>query len=48
MFGVSLRTPHRVAPHVARTMVRLHAPEVIALGDRSPAADGRSSQPSDR
>jgi Na+(H+)/acetate symporter ActP len=48
MVVVSLRTPHRVAPHVARTMVRLHAPEVIALGDRSPAPDGRSSQPSDR
>ena len=31
MVLVSLRTPHRVAPGVARTMVRLHAPEAVAL-----------------
>jgi Na+(H+)/acetate symporter ActP len=33
MVLVSLRTPHRVAPGVARTMVRLHAPEAVALTD---------------
>ena len=32
MVLVSLGTPHRVAPGVARTMVRLHAPEAVALG----------------
>jgi cation/acetate symporter len=32
MVLVSVRTPHRVAPGVARTMVRLHAPEAVALG----------------
>jgi cation/acetate symporter len=31
MVLVSLRAPHRVAPGVARTMVRLHAPEAVAL-----------------
>jgi cation/acetate symporter len=31
MVAVSLRTPHRVAPNVGRTMVRLHAPEAIAV-----------------
>ena len=34
MVLVSLRTPHRVAPDVARTMVRLHAPESVELRDR--------------
>ena len=34
MVVVSLRTPHRVAPHVGRTMVRLHAPEALPLGER--------------
>ena len=34
MVVVSLRTPDRIAPNVGRTMVRLHAPETIALGDR--------------
>jgi cation/acetate symporter len=31
MVLVSLATPHRVAPGVARTMVRLHAPEAAEL-----------------
>jgi Na+(H+)/acetate symporter ActP len=31
MVGVSLATPGRVAPGVARTMVRLHAPESVGL-----------------
>jgi len=31
MVLVSLRTPARQAPHVARTMVRLHAPEALSL-----------------
>jgi len=31
MVVVSLRTPARTAPHVARTMVRLHAPEALSL-----------------
>jgi Na+(H+)/acetate symporter ActP len=31
MVGVSLATPRRVAPGVARTMVRLHAPESVGL-----------------
>jgi len=31
MVLVSLRTPARLAPHVARTMVRLHAPEALSL-----------------
>jgi len=35
MVLVSLRTPHRVAPDVARTMVRLHAPESVELRDRA-------------
>ena len=35
MVLVSLRTPHRVAPDVARTMVRLHAPESVELRDRT-------------
>jgi Na+(H+)/acetate symporter ActP len=49
MVAVSLRTPHRVAPNVGHTMVRLHAPEAIFVtADRSAAGDGRSSQPSDR
>ncbi len=34
MVIVSLRTPHRAAPGVARTMVRLHAPESVDLLDR--------------
>lgn len=34
MVLVSLRTPHRVAPDVGRTMVRLHAPEALPLGER--------------
>ncbi len=41
MVVVSLRTQHRVAPHVARTMVRLHAPESVELRDRARSA-GRS------
>jgi cation/acetate symporter len=35
MVLVSLSTPHRVAPGVARTMVRLHAPESLELRDRA-------------
>ena len=31
MVAVSLATPHRVAPNVARTMVRLHTPEPVAV-----------------
>jgi cation/acetate symporter len=31
MIGVSLLTPGRVAPNVARTMVRLHTPEHVAV-----------------
>ncbi len=43
MVLVSLRTPHRVAPDVARTMVRLHAPESVELRDRArPARQGQS------
>ncbi|GAA4350252.1 sodium/solute symporter [Angustibacter luteus] len=34
MVGVSLATPRTVPPHVARTMVRLHAPESVDV-DRS-------------
>ncbi|MGH8892803.1 MAG: cation acetate symporter [Actinomycetes bacterium] len=34
MVGVSLRTPSRVPANVGRTMVRLHAPESLALTDR--------------
>ncbi len=42
MVVVSLCTPHRVAPGVARTMVRLHAPESVELRDRSaPARSAR-------
>jgi Na+(H+)/acetate symporter ActP len=36
MVLVSLRAPYRVAPGVARTMVRLHAPEAVALGTHPP------------
>jgi cation/acetate symporter len=32
MVAVSLRTPHRMAPNVGRTMVRLHAPESLSIG----------------
>jgi Na+(H+)/acetate symporter ActP len=35
MVVVSLLTPHRVAAGVARTMVRLHAPETVELQDRA-------------
>ncbi|HEX2175584.1 MAG TPA: cation acetate symporter [Nocardioidaceae bacterium] len=40
MIGVSLATPRRVAPNVARTMVRLHMPEQIEVdrGDFQPRA----------
>ncbi|MGH3476289.1 MAG: sodium:solute symporter family transporter [Nocardioidaceae bacterium] len=31
MIGVSLATPHRMAPGVIRTMVRLHTPEQLDL-----------------
>jgi cation/acetate symporter len=31
MISVSLLTPGRVAPNVARTMVRLHTPEPVAV-----------------
>ena len=31
MITVSLATPSRIAPNVARTMVRLHAPEALDL-----------------
>jgi len=31
MVVVSLLTQHRLPPHLARTMVRLHAPEAVAL-----------------
>jgi Na+(H+)/acetate symporter ActP len=31
MLAVSLATPSRVAPNVARTMVRLHTPEPVAV-----------------
>jgi Na+(H+)/acetate symporter ActP len=37
MVVVSLRTPARVPPHVARTMVRLHAPESLSLDRSRPA-----------
>jgi cation/acetate symporter len=40
MVGVSLATPHRTAPNVTRTMVRLHMPEQIDVdrGDFQPRA----------
>jgi Na+(H+)/acetate symporter ActP len=46
MVGVSLATPRRIAPNVARTMVRLHMPEQVHVdrGDFQPRAHrlGRS------
>jgi Na+(H+)/acetate symporter ActP len=45
MVVVSLRTPHRQAPDVGRTMVRLHAPETLSLVERWP---DRSSHEPDR
>jgi Na+(H+)/acetate symporter ActP len=36
MVLVSLGSSHRVAPGVARTMVRLHAPEAVALSAHPP------------
>jgi cation/acetate symporter len=40
MVAVSLATPHRVAPNIGRTMVRLHMPEQIDVdrGDFQPRA----------
>jgi Na+(H+)/acetate symporter ActP len=37
MIVVSLRTPHRVPAHVARTMVRLHTPEALQLRRDTPS-----------
>ena len=36
MVGVSLATPHTMPRHVARTMVRLHTPEAVALAPAHP------------
>jgi Na+(H+)/acetate symporter ActP len=41
MVLVSLRTPHRVAPGVARTMARLHVPEMVELRDRPRPAESQ-------
>jgi cation/acetate symporter len=41
MIVVSLATPHRMAPGVVRTMVRLHTPEQLDL-DRGPWRPRRS------
>lgn len=43
MVAVSLLTPHRVAPDVRRTMVRLHTPEALRL-DRGSGATGDSGR----
>jgi cation/acetate symporter len=42
MIAVSLATPHRIAPGVVRTMVRLHTPEQLDL-DRGPWRPDRTT-----